>query len=138
MEFIPLALGATGAVGNEVKESGKDLKHAYKTTVLPIKNASAVAAFNDAWTYRISTPSNDARPEFYMMSAKDAHTRLAAPMSTARIAKDQQVAEAALRGKDPEWHQTQDIGHTSTARTTRRAGSGGGVPCTTRRVRTRG
>jgi hypothetical protein len=34
VELIPLALEATGAVGKEIKESGKDLKHAYETRVL--------------------------------------------------------------------------------------------------------
>ena len=48
MELIPLALKVTGAVGREVKELGRDLKHAYETRVLPISNESAAAAFNDA------------------------------------------------------------------------------------------
>ena len=39
----PLALEATGAVGNEVKELGKDLKHAHETRVLPMSS--------DAWVY---------------------------------------------------------------------------------------
>ena len=52
VELIPLALEATGAAGHEVEELGEDLKHAYKTRVLPISSASAAAAFNDAWVYR--------------------------------------------------------------------------------------
>ena len=48
VELIPLALEATGAVGREVKEIVKDLKHAYETRVLPISNSSAAAAFSDA------------------------------------------------------------------------------------------
>ena len=48
MELISLSLEVTGAVGREVKELGRELKHAYETRVLPISNASAVAAFNDA------------------------------------------------------------------------------------------
>ena len=55
MELIPLALEVTGAVGKEAKEQGKDLKHAYETRVLPVSNAPAAAAFNDALAYRIST-----------------------------------------------------------------------------------
>jgi hypothetical protein len=55
VELIPLALEATDAMGSEVKELGKYLKHAYETRVLPISNASAAAAFNDAWVYRILT-----------------------------------------------------------------------------------
>ena len=35
-------------------------------------------------------------------------------MSAASMAKDQQMVEAALRDKDPEWFQTQDTGHSST------------------------
>jgi hypothetical protein len=48
VEFIPLALEVTGAVGREVKELDRDLKHAYETRVLPISNVSAAAAFNGA------------------------------------------------------------------------------------------
>ena len=43
VELIPLALEATGAVGHEVKELGKDLKLAYETRLLSISNASAAA-----------------------------------------------------------------------------------------------
>ena len=95
LELAPLALEATGAVGREVKELGKDLKHAHETRVLPISNSSAAAAFNDAWVYRISTTLQ--RDE-------------KAPMSAARMAKDQQVVEAVLRYKDPEWFQAQGTG----------------------------
>ena len=56
VELIPLALEATGAVGNEVNESGKDLKHAYEIRVLPISNASAAAAFNGAWVLDFDHP----------------------------------------------------------------------------------
>ena len=60
-------------------------------------------------------------------------------MSAARMVKDQQTAEVALRDKDPEWLYTQGTGHSSTARTTRRARSDGAVVArTTRRVRTEG
>jgi hypothetical protein len=55
VELTPLALEVTGAVGREVNELGKDLTHAYETRVLPISNASAAAAFNDAWVYWTST-----------------------------------------------------------------------------------
>ena len=48
MELTPLALEATGVMGHEVRELGKDLKHAYETRVLPASNTSAAAAFNDA------------------------------------------------------------------------------------------
>ena len=44
-------------------------------------------------------------------------------MSLARIAKDQQVAAAVLRDKDPEWFQAQETGQPNTARKTRRANS---------------
>ena len=65
MELTPVALEATGAVGREVKELGKDLKHAYETRVLPISNASAAAAFSDARVYRISTTLQGARSKSY-------------------------------------------------------------------------
>ena len=117
-------------MGHEVKELGKYLKHAYGTRVITISNASAATAFNDAWVYRISTTVQRGMAEIVYGVTQGEK----APMTAARIAKDQQVAEAVLRDKDPEWFQAQETRHSSTARTTGRAGSGGGVP-TTRRAR---
>ena len=88
-------------MGNEVKGLGKDLKHAYETRVLSISNAPAAVAFNDAWVYRISTTLQRGTAET-LCGAIQGEKAL---MSAARIAKDQQVAEAALSNKDPEWHQ---------------------------------
>ena len=46
-----------------------------------------------------------------------------APMSAARMAKDQQVVEVVLRDKDPEWFQAQDTRlHSNRKRT--RSGQG--------------
>ena len=101
VEPIPLALEATGAVGREVKELVKDLKHAYETRVLPISNASAAAAFSDAWVYQISTTLQRDTAEIVYGVTQGGK----APMSAARMAKDQQMAEAALRDKDPGWYQ---------------------------------
>jgi hypothetical protein len=107
-------------VGNEVKELGKDLKHAYEISVLKISNASAAAAFTEAWVYRISTTlQQDTAEIVYGVTQGEK-----APMSAARMAKDQQVVEAVLHDKDPEWFQTQGTGHSSTARITRRQGQG--------------
>ena len=47
-----------------------------------------------------------------------------APMSAARMAKDQQMVEAVLRDKDPEWYQAQNGGYSESTRTTRRVRSG--------------
>jgi hypothetical protein len=135
VELNPLALEVTGAVGREVKELGKDLRHAYETRVLPISNASAAAAFNDAWVYRISTTLQRGTADIIYGVTQGEK----APMSAARMAKDQQVVEAVLRDKDREWFQGQGAGHPSTARTTRRTGSAGAdVARATRRVRARG
>jgi hypothetical protein len=125
-------------VGNEVKELGKDLKHAYETRVLPISNASAAAAFNDAWVYMISTTLQRGTAEIvYGVNQGEK-----APMGAARMAKDQQVAEAILQDKDPEWFQVHGTGHSGTARTTRRvrtagagAGGKGGNTIVYRRIR---
>jgi hypothetical protein len=106
VELFPLALEATGAVGREVKELGRDLKHAYETRVLPISNASAAAAFNNARVYRISTTLQRGTAEIVYGVTQGEK----APMSAARMAKDQQVAEAVLRDKDQEWCQTLLVG----------------------------
>ena len=57
-------------------------------------------------------------------------------MSAARMAKDQQMVEAVLRDKDPEWYQTQSSGYSELTRTTRRVGSVKEA-MTARRARTR-
>ena len=122
VELIPLALEATGttAVGREVKELGKDLKHAYETRVLPISDgASAADAFSDAWVYRILTTLQRGTAEIVYGVTQGEN----APMSTARMAKDQQMAEAVLRDKDRGWYQAQDRGYPRSTRTTRRVGS---------------
>ena len=132
MELIPLALEVTGAVGREVKELGRDLKHAYETRVLPISNASAAAAFNDAWVYRISTTLQPGTAEIVYRVVQGEK----APMSAARMAKDQQVADAVLRDKDPEWFQAHGPRNRSNKeRTTQRTKRGSDVTCTTRRAR---
>ena len=41
-------------------------------------------------------------------------------MSAAWMAKDQQMVEAVLRDKDPEWYQAQNGGYSESTRTTRR------------------
>jgi hypothetical protein len=84
VELIPLALEVTGAVGREVKELGNDLKHAYETRVLPVSNAPAAAAFNDAWVYRISTTLQRGTAEIVYGVTQGEK----APMSAARMAKD--------------------------------------------------
>ena len=128
MELIPLALEVTGAVGREVKELGKDLKHAYETRVLPISNASAAAAFNDAWVYRISTTLQRGTAAIVYGVTQGEK----APMSAARMAKDQQVVEAVLRDKDPEWFLAQGTElHSSRKRTTQRAKQGSEAAGTT-------
>jgi hypothetical protein len=59
-----------------------------------------------------------------------------APVSAARIAKDQQVVEADLRDKDPEWFQTQGTeNHPNKERTTQRFKRGSDATRTTRRAR---
>jgi hypothetical protein len=60
VELIPLALEVTGAVGREVKELGRDLKHAYETRVLPISNASAAG-----FQRRMGIPDLDHPPTRY-------------------------------------------------------------------------
>ena len=128
VELIPLALEVTGAVGREVKELGKDLKHAYETRVLPISNASAAAAFNDAWVYRISTTLQRGTAAIVYGVTQGEK----APMSAARMAKDQQVVEAVLRDKDPEWFLAQGTElHSSRKRTTQRAKQGSEAAGTT-------
>ena len=132
VELIPLALEVTGAVGREVKELGKDLKHAYETRVLPVSNASAAAAFNDAWVYRISTTLQRGTAAIVYGVTQGEK----APMSAARMAKDQQVVEAVLRDKDPEWFQAQGTGlHSNRKRTTQRAKQGSEAAGTTQRAR---
>jgi hypothetical protein len=133
VELIPLALEVTGAVGREVKELGKDLKHAYETRVLPVSNASAAAAFNDAWVYRISTTLQRGTAAIvYGVTQGEKAT-----MSAARMAKDQQVVEAVLCDKDPEWFQAQGTGlHSNRKRTTQQAKQGSeAVGTTTQRAR---
>jgi hypothetical protein len=131
VELISLALEVTGAVGREVKELGRDLKHAYKTKVLPISDASAAAAFNDTWVYRISTTLQRGTAEIVYGVTQGEK----APMSAARVAKDQQVVEAVLRYKDPEWFQAQGSGnHPNKERTTQRAKRGSDATRTTRRA----
>ena len=113
-------------MGNEVKELGKDLKHASETRVLSISNASAAAAFNGAWVYRVSTTLQRGTAEIVHEVIQGEK----APINAARMAKNQQVVKAVLRDKDPEKFQAQGTGHSSTARTTRRVrarGGGGGV-----------
>ena len=119
MDLIPLELKATGAVGREARELGKDLKHACETRVLSISNASASAAFSGAWVHRISTTlqRGTAGLVYGVTQGKKA------PMSAARMAKDQQMAEAALRDKDPGWYQAQNRGYSESTRTIRRVGS---------------
>ena len=97
MELILLALEATGAVGREVKELGKDLKHAYETRVLAISSASAATAFSDAWVYRILATLQRGMAEIVYGVTQGKK----APMSAARMAKDQQKVESVLRDKDP-------------------------------------
>ena len=74
-----------GAVGREVKELGNDLKHAHKTRVLSISNASVAAAFSDAWVYRISTILQRGTAEI-VYGVTQGEKEL---MSAARMAKDQ-------------------------------------------------
>ena len=81
--------------------------------MLPISNASAAAAFSDAWVYQISTTLQRGTAEIVYGVTQGGK----APMSAARMAKDQQMAEAALRDKDPEWYQAQDRRYTRTTRT---------------------
>ena len=132
VELIPLALEVTAAVGREAKELGRDLKHAYETRVLPISNASAAAAFNDAWVYRISTTLQRGTAEIVYGVTQGEK----GPMSAARMAKDQQVVEAVLRDKDPEWFQVQGTGkHSNQERTTQRAKRGSDATRTIRRAR---
>ena len=64
----------------------------YETRVLPVSNASAAAAFNDAWVYRISTTLQRGTADIVHGVTQGEKV----PMSAARMAKDQQVAEAAL------------------------------------------
>ena len=98
--FSPLALEVTGAVvEREAKELGKDLRHAYETRVLPISKATAAAAFNDAWVYRISTTLQRGTADTIYGVTQEEKT----PMSAARMVKDQQMVEAVLRDKDSEW-----------------------------------
>jgi hypothetical protein len=131
--LIPLALEATGAVGNEIKVLEKDLKHAYGTRVLSISNASAAAAFNDAWVYRISTTLQRGTADIVYGVTQGEK----APMSAARMAKDQQVVEAVLRDKDLEWFQAQGTGkHSNRERTTQRAKQGSDVTRTIQCART--
>ena len=78
MELIPLAIEATVAVGHEVKELGKDLKHAYEIRELQTSNASLAAAFNDTWVYRISTTLHKGTAEMscgVAQGEKKAHER---------------------------------------------------------------
>ena len=119
-------------MGNEVKGLGKDLKHAYETRVLSISNAPAAVAFNDAWVYRISTTLQRGTADIVYGVTQGEK----APMSAVRMAKDQQVVEAVLRDKDPEWFQTQDTGlHSNRKRTTQRSKQGSEVAGTTQRAR---
>ena len=97
VELIPLAMEVTGAVGREVQELGRDLKHAYETRVLPISNASAAAAFNDAWVYRMSTTLQRGTAEIVYGVVQGEK----APMSAVRMAKDQQVVDAVRSGSRP-------------------------------------
>ena len=132
MALIPLALEVTGAAGRESKELGRDLKHAYETRILPISNASAAAAFNDAWVYRISTTLQRGTAEIVYGVTQGEK----APMSAARIAKDQQVVDAVLRDKDPEWFQAYGTrNRPNKERTTQRTKRGSDTTRTTRRAR---
>ena len=94
-----------------------DWRHSCKTRVLPISNASAAAAaaaaFSDTWVYWISTTLQRG-------TAETAYgvTQGEKSMSAARMAKDQQMAEAVLRDKDPGWYQAQDRGCPRSIRTT--------------------
>ena len=96
--------------------------------MLPVSNASAAAAFNDAWVYRISTTLQRGTAEIVYGVTQGEK----APMSAARMAKDQQVVEAVLRDKDPEWFQAQGTGtHSNRKRTTQRAKQGSEAAGTT-------
>jgi hypothetical protein len=103
-----------------------------KNRVLPISNASAAAAFNGAWVYQISTTLQRGTAEIvYGVTQVEK-----APMSAARIAKDQQVVEAVLRDKDPGWFQAQGSGnHPNKERTTQRAKRVSDATRTIRRAR---
>ena len=118
VELTPLVLEVTRAVGEEVRELGKELKHAYEYRVLPISDASAAAVFNEAWVYRISTTLQ--RGTAGIMYGVTQGSK--APMNAARMVKDQQVVEAVLRDKDPGWFRSRDNALPSTARNGRRIG----------------
>ena len=125
VELVPLALEVAGAVGEEVRELEKELKHAYEYRVLPTSDASAAAVFNEAWVYRISTTLQRGTADIVYGVTQGNK----APMSAARMAKDQQVVEAVLRDKDPGWFRSWDNTLPSTAWNGRRVGER-----TTRRV----
>ena len=100
--------------------------------MLPISNASAAAAFNDAWVYRLSTTLQRGTTEIVYGVTQGEK----APMSAARMAKDQHVVEAALRDIDPEWFQAQGTGkHSNQEHTTQRAKRGSDATRLIRRAR---
>ena len=89
--------------------------------------------FNDAWVYRISTTLQRGTADIVYGVTQGEK----APMSAARMAKDQQVVEAVLRDKDPEWFQAQGTGkHSNQKRTAQRAKQGSDAARTTQRART--